>query len=96
MKRFRWAIVLLFVLFLQFGYADSVNTLNPYLFTFRFVQDFGGGDNASYVFAGEGINLRSIGSAGAIDNWLTQPGFSPGTSLVPAVSIVDFGFSAGG
>jgi len=96
MKRFRWAIVLLFVLFLQFGYADSVNTLNPYLFTFRFVQDFGGGDNASYVFAGGGINLRSVGSAGAIDNWLTQPSFSPGTSLVPAVSIVDFGFSAGG
>ncbi|MFL6305446.1 MAG: PEP-CTERM sorting domain-containing protein [Candidatus Sulfotelmatobacter sp.] len=96
MKRFRWAIVLAFVLFLQFGYADSVNTLNLGLFTFRFGSDFGGGGNAAYVFAGPGINLRNGGDADAVGNWLTQPGFSPGMSLIPDVGIVDFGFSVGG
>ena len=93
MKRFRWVILLPFVLFLQFAFADSV-TFNTAAFTYSFGTDFGGGDNAVYDLYGPGISL--IGNdAGALCRFCSVGfSFSPGTSLVPDI-FVDFGYSVG-
>jgi len=93
MKRFRWAIALLFVLFLQFAYADSITTFHLSRFTYVFGPNEGG-DNAGYGFAGLGIYLTGGGSASCPEFCLVGASFSPGMSLVPDV-FVDFESSQG-
>lgn len=94
MRRFKWAIPLLFVVCLQFAYADSINTFQLSVFSYGFVTN-PGGDNAGYFFAGPGISLGGGGSA-SCGYWCSFGGaLSPGTLLVPDI-FVDFESSEGG
>jgi hypothetical protein len=95
MKRFTWALVLLFALFCS-AHADSVNVFNAFQVTYAFGAN-AGGDNATYSLVGPNIDLSGGGSA------FCQPPTSfcvvdvpilPGTSLNPGMG-VDFEFSSG-
>ena len=94
MRRLKWAIPLLFVVFLQFAYADGINTFQVSVFSYGFGVNQGG-DNAGYFFAGPGISLGGGGSASCVW-WCSSGGvLSPGTLLVPDI-FVDFESSEGG
>jgi len=94
MKRFRWTIALLFVVCLQFAYADSVPTLNALQVTFSFGVNEGG-DNALYSLVGPSMNLSGVGTAFCLaSEFCSGAAFLPGMSLVPNVS-VDFQSSQG-
>jgi hypothetical protein len=92
MKCCRWAIALLFVLVVQFAYADSIPTFQLSRFTYGFGVNEDG-DNAGYGIAGLGIYLTGGGSA-SCEFCLADVPFSPGKSLVPDV-FVDFESSHG-
>ena len=91
MKHFRWAIALLFVAFLQFAYADTLDALKV---SFIFGPNQGG-DNAGYSLVGPNMNLSGVSTACFASQFcFGAPAFLPGMSLTPSLS-VDFQSSQG-
>jgi hypothetical protein len=85
MKRFLWAVMMLFVVFAPCAYADSIPTFNITQAIIPFISF--GGDNEVFYFTGIGINF--VGGGTATCDWCSYS-LSPGSFLNPSVRVVSF------
>ena len=92
MKRFTWALALLFALFCS-AHANSVYTFNAFQVTYVFGANEGG-DNATYSLVGPNINLTGGGTAFCQSFCNEGNLILAGTSVSPSMG-VDFEFSTG-